>query len=141
MISSRTPEGTPNRCPVCGYQLKIEPSDPAGDAPCPRCGHLLWFTWEDLGDVQVIKLTGDLLHPESLYWLPSFGSVAMRRGMRLVLDFSDVQYVGSAALGELIKFKKEVRAVRGKMRVRGLHPDLREAFRITRLDQMFEIEV
>lgn len=42
-ISTRTPEGTPNRCPVCGHAFRIEPSCPIGDAPCPACGTLLWF--------------------------------------------------------------------------------------------------
>jgi hypothetical protein len=42
-ISSRTPEGDPNRCVICGYDCRLEPSWPARDAPCPRCGHLLWF--------------------------------------------------------------------------------------------------
>lgn len=41
--SSRTPEGRPNRCPVCGKRVTVEPSGPANDAPCPHCGHLLWF--------------------------------------------------------------------------------------------------
>jgi hypothetical protein len=40
---SRTPEGTPNPCPVCKKTLEIEPSMPFGDAPCPHCGCLLWF--------------------------------------------------------------------------------------------------
>jgi predicted RNA-binding Zn-ribbon protein involved in translation (DUF1610 family) len=42
-ISSRTPEGDPNRCTVCGKALRIEPSLDTRDAPCPHCGHLLWF--------------------------------------------------------------------------------------------------
>ncbi len=42
-ISSRTPEGEPNRCPLCGASICLEPSQPAGDAPCPNCGVLLWF--------------------------------------------------------------------------------------------------
>jgi hypothetical protein len=42
--ASRTPEGLPNRCPVCGNEITIDPSLPAGDAPCPCCGHLLWFS-------------------------------------------------------------------------------------------------
>lgn len=42
--SSRTPEGESNQCPVCGRATVIEPSWPAGDAPCPSCGHLVWFT-------------------------------------------------------------------------------------------------
>jgi anti-anti-sigma factor len=138
VISSRTPEGQPNRCPVCGDFLKVEPSDPPGDAPCPRCGHLLWFTWEDLGDVQVVQPTGKLLDSESLDRL--FESVVMRQGMRLMLDFSEVQYLCSADLAGLIKLKKRAAAVRGSVGLRGLHPDLREVFRICRLDQSFDIE-
>ncbi len=41
--SSRTPEGEPNRCPVCGGWMRLEPSQPTGDAPCPHCGCLIWF--------------------------------------------------------------------------------------------------
>ena len=49
-ISSRTPEGQSNHCPVCDSKVNIEPSQlqgnlPFGDAPCSSCGHLLWFTW------------------------------------------------------------------------------------------------
>jgi len=48
IISSRTPEGSPNRCPVCASEICIEPSvslgeSACGDAPCPNCGTLLWF--------------------------------------------------------------------------------------------------
>jgi hypothetical protein len=28
---------------MCGKDLRIEPSLPTGDAPCPHCGQLLWF--------------------------------------------------------------------------------------------------
>ena len=42
-ISSRTPEGSANHCPVCDALVCIEPSQPPGDAPCPHCGSLLWF--------------------------------------------------------------------------------------------------
>jgi len=43
IISSRTPEGQPNRCPVCNADVCLDPSPPLGDAPCPNCGSLLWF--------------------------------------------------------------------------------------------------
>jgi acyl carrier protein len=42
IASSRTPEGTPNHCPVCKQSIQIEPSMPFGDAPCPHCGCLFW---------------------------------------------------------------------------------------------------
>ena len=44
IISSRTPEGDPNRCSICGRDTLMEPSSfPVRDAPCPHYGHLLWF--------------------------------------------------------------------------------------------------
>jgi hypothetical protein len=43
VISSRTPEGEDNHCPVCDNVLRLEPSRPPGDAPCPCCGVLVWF--------------------------------------------------------------------------------------------------
>lgn len=42
-ISSRTPEGVPHRCPICLSSVCLEPSLSERDAPCPACGHLLWF--------------------------------------------------------------------------------------------------
>lgn len=54
--SSRTPEGTPSRCPVCGNEVCIEPSTPSRDAPCPCCGHLLWFpVGEILESVETVQ--------------------------------------------------------------------------------------
>ena len=62
--SSRTPEGQPNRCHVCGHEVRIEPSTPPGDATCPSCGSLLWFNERPLsqcfipdGTTHVIKAT------------------------------------------------------------------------------------
>lgn len=60
-ISSRTPEGTPNRCPLCGQAVCIEPSQPFGDAPCPACGSLLWFVTTDAGQRFFDPEAGDLL--------------------------------------------------------------------------------
>jgi hypothetical protein len=43
MPSSRTPEGDRGRCPICRAIVRIEPSSPTRDAPCPCCGSLIWF--------------------------------------------------------------------------------------------------
>ena len=37
---------------MCGAATNLEFSDPAGDAPCPNCGHLLWSAVELLGSFQ-----------------------------------------------------------------------------------------
>lgn len=41
-ISSRTPEGHPFRCPVCGEDTDLERSEQS-DACCPACGSSLWW--------------------------------------------------------------------------------------------------
>ncbi|MCA1684680.1 MAG: STAS domain-containing protein [Planctomycetia bacterium] len=58
---------------------------------------------------------------------------------KLLLNFGNVQYLSSAALGKLINLKKKVGAAKGKLKLCCIHPDLLEVFRITRLDQVFEI--
>ena len=54
-VSTRTPEGESNRCPVCRNRVQLFPSQPFGDAPCPNCGHLLWFINS--------KSSGEILFP------------------------------------------------------------------------------
>jgi len=58
---------------------------------------------------------------------------------QLLLNFGNVQYLSSEALAKLINLKKKVGAVKGKLKLCCIHPDLLEVFRITRLDQVFEI--
>jgi acyl carrier protein len=40
-VSSRTPEGWPGHCVLCGNDFLLEFSDPGNDATCPNCGHLI----------------------------------------------------------------------------------------------------
>ncbi len=58
---------------------------------------------------------------------------------QLLLNFGNVQYLSSAALGKLINLKKKIGVAKGQLKLCGIHPDLLEVFRITRLDQVFEI--
>ena len=68
-ISSRTPEGFPSECPLCGATTNLEFSEPSGDAVCPNCGVLVWFSsktlsaiqrqFADLLDVAVDRITAD----------------------------------------------------------------------------------
>ena len=53
-ISSRTPEGVPHRCSVCGEVAALSPSFPGGDACCPACGHLLWWFRDRLSAAAIV---------------------------------------------------------------------------------------
>ena len=59
---------------------------------------------------------------------------------RLVLDFTDVKYLSSAAIGRFLGIRKKVVARDGQLRLCGLRPELRETFGLTHLDRIFAID-
>lgn len=134
---TNTPEGSRHLCPVCGSELQTEPSDPAGTAPCPACGHLVWYTWGTIGDSLVIKPISPSLQTED--WEQLMENATAKPGRRITIDLRDVQAIASAVLGKLINFKKRAQAAQGTFKIENLHPDLVEIFRITRLDQVFDV--
>lgn len=138
-ISSRTPEGIPSHCPICGSELKLEFSDPAGDATCPKCGCLVWHEGKapPEGNV-VVRLHESILTLETLNELLQWAG--RREKVALTLDLNEVAYVASAALGRLLNLKKVVQKQKGSVRLINIHPDLLEVFRITRLDQVLRLE-
>jgi len=59
---------------------------------------------------------------------------------KIVLDFSIVEYLSSAALGKLITLDKKVKAAKAKLRLCGIRPEIYEVFEITRLNKIFDIK-
>src|SRR5260370_41659515 len=76
-IASRTPEGAPNRCPICGKDLVIEPSKPTMDAPCPHCGHLLWFHAEKRVAPEGLILDRQSLHQTLIHYVLQLATVRL----------------------------------------------------------------
>ena len=58
---------------------------------------------------------------------------------KIVLDFTLVEYLSSAALGKLITLDKKVKQAKAKLRLCGIRPEIYEVFAITRLDKIFDI--
>jgi anti-sigma B factor antagonist len=57
----------------------------------------------------------------------------------LLLDFGNVEYVASAALGTLVSLQKKLRARGRRLAVGNVRPQVQEVFAITRLDRYFEL--
>ena len=147
-VSSKTPEGIPNCCPVCGKPVVLEPSDPAGAPPCSHCGHLLWFIDTEGHETMMVRWPDgrtDLVVDES----DVDAGAAMQLGMELFrdeavrhlgLDFSRFDFLSSAALVKLITLDKKAKANGGSLKLRNVRPEVLEIFQITRLDRLFQIE-
>ena len=57
----------------------------------------------------------------------------------LVLNFSNVEYLSSAALGKLITLNKKVKQADGRLKLCAIKPPIFEVFTITKLDKLFDI--
>ncbi len=86
--------------------------------------------WEVYGEGGNVSAVAEELH-----------EFVEQRGARLILvDFSEVEFLCSAMLGELLRLKKQVEAAGGKLTLCGLTTSrVREVFRITHLERCFEI--
>lgn len=59
---------------------------------------------------------------------------------RLLLNFSAVDFLSSAALGKLITLEKKVKTHGGTMKLSNIRPEIYEVFAITKLDRLFDIK-
>lgn len=119
--ASRTTEGFPDICPVCGKRMSVDRSSPLGDAICPHCGVLIYSELS----------SGDLV-PDDL-------SQLSRLGVQVETDdqgeITRVQFNGSKyddhAIRQIAKLKDvpliDIRntgiTAQGADRLRGLLPD------------------
>ncbi len=58
---------------------------------------------------------------------------------RLLLNFSSVDFLSSAALGKLITLDKKTKAHGGILKLSNIRPEIYEVFAITKLDRLFDI--
>ncbi len=58
---------------------------------------------------------------------------------RILISFSNVDHLSSAALGTLITINNKVRNRNGQLRLADIDPQIYEVFVITRLNKLFEI--
>src|SRR5438128_3197943 len=59
---------------------------------------------------------------------------------KILLNFSNVEYLSSAALGKFITLNKKVNSAGGKLIMCNITDDIYEVFEITRLNKLFNIQ-
>ena len=59
---------------------------------------------------------------------------------KLLLNFSSVDFLSSAALGKLITLDKKMKAAGGILKFSNIRPEIYEVFVITRLNRLFDIK-
>ena len=97
---------------------------------------------EQVGDVTVVHfLDKRILDEPTIQAIAEqlFSLVDDQGQRKLLLNFTNVEYMSSAALGKLINLHKKLTGVKGKMAMCNVIPQIYEVFAITKLDKIFKI--
>jgi anti-sigma B factor antagonist len=128
-----------NCCPECNEAITNDPLAEAGDSPCPRCGHLLWFVRRSSDGVVILTfLPGLMLSSESDERIDEV-LAAIGEATRVLIDLSQVHILSSIVLGMLVGLHRRMEAKEGALRICSLQPDVGEVFKMTKLDSILDI--
>jgi anti-sigma B factor antagonist len=98
---------------------------------------------EDAGDVAVVNFKDKkILDEQNIQAIGDdlFRLVDEQQRRKILLNFGNVEFLSSAALGKLITLNRKVQAVKGKLVLCGISKEIREVFEITKLDKLFVIK-
>jgi len=97
---------------------------------------------EHIGDVTVVNFVDrKILDEQNIQVIGEqlFGLVDEQGLKKILLNFSNVEYLSSAALGKLITLNKKLQQAGGKLILCNIDAQIFEVFEITKLDRFFKI--
>ncbi len=95
---------------------------------------------EDINGVTIVNFVDKkILDEQNIQQLGEELSGLADGPRKVLLNFANVEYLSSAALGKLITANKTIGAAGGKLRLCSIHPQIYEVFKITKLNKLFNI--
>lgn len=94
-------------------------------------------------NVSVVRFKDQkIIDPETIQELGDelFDLVEKDERSKLVLNFGNVEFLSSAALGKLITFEKKVKRAGATLMLTNISPEIYQVFAITNLDKLFQIK-
>ena len=98
---------------------------------------------EHIGDVTVVNFVDKkILDEQNIQIIGEqlFDLVDNQGKKKLLLNFGNVEFLSSAALGKLITLNKKVQTSGGKLVMCKIAREIHEVFEITKLDKFFNIQ-
>ena len=97
---------------------------------------------EQIGDVAVVNFVDrKILDEQNIQIIGEqlFSLVDEEGWRKILLNFSNVEYLSSAALGKFITLNKKVNSAGGRLVLCNIDPQIYEVFEITKLNKLFTI--
>jgi len=95
-----------------------------------------------VGDVTVVRFVDKkILDEAGIQELGGelFGLVEHDNRRSILLNFENVDFLSSAALGKLITLDRKVKSAKGRLKMSNIRPEILEVFQITKLHKVFDI--
>ena len=98
-------------------------------------------TCREIGDIAIVDLSGKITLGEGSSMLRKTIRELIDRGHRkIVLNLSDVDYIDSSGIGELVSGYTTVRGVEGELKLLHLTRRVHDLLQITRLFTVFDVQ-
>ena len=95
----------------------------------------------DVGEVSVVQFKDRKILDESN--IQEMGrelfELVEQKRTKILLNFMNVEFLSSAALGKLITLDKKLKAAKGQLKLSNIRPEIYEVFAITRLNKLFDL--
>jgi len=95
-----------------------------------------------IGDVTVVKFVDKkILDEAGIQELGAelFSLVEHDNRRSILLNFDNVDFLSSAALGKLITLDRKVKQAQGRLKMSNIRPEILEVFQVTKLNKVFDI--
>ena len=104
-----------------------------------KASHIIAHTEGNVGVVNIMDVRLTDLNMIERLGKELLELVEKRYMIKMVLDFSKVKYLSSAALRQLITLKKRLDREKGEVKLCSIAPDILTVFKTTQLDRVFDI--
>ena len=92
-----------------------------------------------LGQKVTISVQGQLAGADQVELRRVIDEQLAQNVTEFLVDFADATYIDSRGLGGLVAASKKVRERGARIRLENLNGELRQLFRLTRLDEIFDL--
>ena len=97
---------------------------------------------QEIGDVTVVRfLDPRVTNPLEIEELGRqlYQVLEFKRGLKLVIDFSPVEFISSAMIGKLISLNRKVKVCKSALRLCNMRREIRDIFHLCNLERVFDI--
>lgn len=95
---------------------------------------------ENNAEQTIVALQGELDTAAVQQFTEQLESVVAEAGKKVIIDFSDLEFISSAGMRVLLKLNKDVAANGGSVCIVGMSEDIRQLFQMTGFDNILDIQ-